>query len=1103
MHLDRGELVLSPTDLVNHLACPHLTSLDLRAARHEIEAPEAADESLQLLFRHGLEHEGAYLKRLEESGREVLEVPEDADVTVRAATTSEAMRAGVDVIYQATFLHEGERGHADFLLRAERPSDLGDHSYDVADTKLARRMKVAALLQMAGYARHLERLQGQPPEWLIVVTGDGEERRFRSRDAAAFERRAFRRLRTAIEQGAETRPEPCAHCSQCRWAPRCGAEWEEGDHLSLVAFMRRDHRLALEAAGIRTVTDLAAAEPSALPRSIGEPSRVRLCAQARLQIAERETGVPGYELLEPAEGLGLLRLPERSDGDVYLDFEGDPYEAEGNGREYLAGLFDRDGNYGTYWAHSVKEERDLTKDLLADLVGRLDADPHMHIYHYAPYERAALARLTQRHGVGEADFDRLLRAEALVDLYAVVRQGLRISKPSYSIKKLEAFYWGEERHGEDGGGNGGGGGGVADALGSVVAYERWLDEGDDAILAEIEKYNRDDVRSTCDLHTWLEERRAELESCHGPQPRPAVPSGQPSERTNELETAEEALVEELHSRGHPLLAGLVGWHRREAKAQWWDFFRLAALTDEELVDDAAAIGRLGEPECERVLPPPARSTARRYPFPPQDTKLRAHESAVDVDTGKGVGEILALDPTAGWIELKIASNREPPHLRGLGPPGPPDTTELRSSLRRTATEILEGKTPLGLRLLDRTVPPTELEPGEIPADAVVRIGRGLSDAVLAVQGPPGSGKTTAGARLIRALLEDGLRVGITAPSHAVIGNLLRAVEHPALQRCEPGDHCGAPGVDLAPDNAAVVTALSSGKHRLVGGTAWLWAREELEGSLDVLVVDEAGQFSLANAVAVARSARALVLLGDPQQLAQPSKAVHPEGAGISALDHLLDGAATIPPERGVFLDTTWRLHSSIAETVSALMYDGRLVADPDCDRQAITGTGRWDGAGIRWVGVPHTGNRVASPEEAAEVARIVAELLEGSWVDTTGKTSRLGVGDILAVAPYNAHVAQLSAAVPPGVRVGTVDKFQGQEAPVVVYAMGASSAEHAPRGVAFLYDPHRLNVAISRARCLAVVVASPALLDAAVSTPEELAAVNGLLTVASAGGASG
>lgn len=1093
MHLDRGELVLSPTDLVNHLACAHLTSLDLQAARGEIAPPERTDEALELLFRRGLDHERAYLEQLQRSGLEVAEVAADADVAERAARTDQAMRAGASVIYQATFLHEGERGHADFLLRAERSSRLGSHAYDVADTKLARRMKVAALVQMAGYGRHLERVQGIPPEWLIVVTGDGKEHRFPYRSAAVFERRALERLWAAIAAPPETRPEPCAHCAQCRWAPRCAAEWQDSDHLSLVAFMRRDHRVALEAAGIRTVADLAAAEPSALPRSIGEPSRLRLRAQAHLQIAERETGFPSYELLEPTEGVGLLRLPAPSAGDVYLDFEGDPYEAEGNGREYLAGLADRDGHYRSYWAHSPEEERALTKDLLTDLVARLDADPGMHVYHYAPYERAALARLTQRHGVGVAAFDRLLRSEAFVDLYAVVRQGIRISKPSYSLKKLEAFYWSGERDGGDGE--------VTDALGSVVAYERWLVERDNTILAEIEDYNREDVHSARDLHAWLEERRAELECRHGPQLRPAVLDGQPSERTTEAETAEEALVEELTSRSFPLLAGLVGWHRREENAQWWDFSRLGALTDEELVDDPAAIGRLGEPELQQVLPPPARSSIWRYPFPPQDTKLRVHERAVDVDMRKGVGEIVALDPSAGWVDLKIASNREPPRPRGLGPAGPPDTTALRSSLGWTATSVLSGGTPLGLHLLDRVVPPTELEPGESPADGVVRIGRGLADAVLAVQGPPGSGKTTVGARLIQALLDDGRRVGVTGPSHAVIGNLLRAVGRPALQRCELGDHCGAPDVHRAANNDTVAAALASGNHRLVGGTAWLWAREELEGSLDLLVVDEAGQFSLANAVAVARSARALVLLGDPQQLAQPSQAAHPEGAGISALEHLLDGAATLPPERGVFLDRTWRLHPTLARTVSELMYDGRLAAAPGCDRQVITGTREWNGAGTRWVPVPHTGNRSASREEVGTVSRIVAELLKGSWVDTKGTANRLGPDDLLIVAPYNAHVAQLRNALPTGTRVGTVDKFQGQEAPVVLYAMGSSSAEDAPRGVGFLYDLRRLNVAISRARCLAVVVASPTLLDATVSTPDELAAVNGLLEVAAAGGA--
>ena len=351
--------MLSPTDLTKHLACRHLTNLDLAEARGELLSPDSPDEALELIFRLGLDHEAAYLDKLKASGRTVVEVPADIQLAQRVELTEQAIRAGVEVIYQATFVHEGSRGHADFLLRAERASGLGSYAYDVADTKLARRMKVAALLQMADYGRHLVRLQGVEPEWLIVVTGDGTEQRFRYADAAAYARRATRALRVAVTEPVSTTPEPVSHCAQCRWASRCESQWRAADHLSLVAFMRTDHRRALEAAGIGTVAALAAADADVLPPAIGEPSRVRLHAQAALQIRERQTGIPHYELLEPAAGLGLLRLPAPSSGDVYLDFEGDPYADSGMGREYLAGLLDRDGEYTEYWAHSAHEERDL------------------------------------------------------------------------------------------------------------------------------------------------------------------------------------------------------------------------------------------------------------------------------------------------------------------------------------------------------------------------------------------------------------------------------------------------------------------------------------------------------------------------------------------------------------------------------------------------------------------------------------------------------------------------------------------------------------------------------------------------------------------------
>jgi predicted RecB family nuclease len=1102
VYVDDDLLVLSPTDLTKHLACRHLTNLDLQAARGEIARPAQTDETLELIFRLGLEHEASYLQSLRDRGLDVVVIPEKGTpLAERVALTEQALRDGAEVIYQATFLHEGHRGHADFLLRTERPSDLGAFSYDVADTKLARKMKVAALLQMADYGRHLERLQGHPPEWLTVVTGDGAARQFRYADAAAYARRATEALRDAVDHSTATRPEPNPHCAQCIWAPKCQREWRAADHLSLVAFMRTDHRELLEQAGITTLAGLAGSNPDELPISIGEPSRLRLRAQAVLQLKERMTGRPHYELfppvldidpLKPPKPLGLLRLPPPSPNDVYLDFEGDPYAEGGEGREYLAGLWDRSGTFTTLWAHSNEEERTLTHDLLRDLVHRLDQDPTMHIYHYAPYERTALARLTQRHGVGESDFDRLLRGETLVDLYAVVRQGLRISKGSYSIKKLEAFYWGGVR------GSGEQPDDVADALASVVAYEKWLAEPDQSILDGIAAYNRDDVRSTHDLHAWLEERRTELEQQHGEQPRPLTPDSRPPERVSDAEAAENAIVDELRDAGQLLMAGLVGWHRREGRPQWWDFYRCSDLTDDALVRDSAALGELGAPELIRVLPKPARSTIYRYPFPPQDTKVR--EQAYDVDTHDLAGTVTEIDGAEGWVDLKVGNGKRPPYPRGLSGSMPIDVGVTQKSLQRTASDVLAGRQSLGRRLLDRITPPdSQPRTGETAEDVVVRLGRALRDTVLAVQGPPGSGKTTVGASMIRAMLDDGLRVGVTAQSHAVIGHLLTTIGRPALQKCDEDDHCAAPGVEQTNDNKVVVSALASRRHQLVGGTAWLWSREELTEAIDVLVIDEAGQFSLANAVAVARSAKGLVLLGDPQQLAQPSQAHHPDGAGVSALEHLLDGHATVPPDRGVFLDQTWRMHPRLADVVSGLMYDGRLMAGAGRQRQELRAPEPWAGAGVRWLPVEHVGNEAASTQEADEVRRVVDQLVGSAWVDWAGEPHEMRLADVLVVAPYNAHVARLKALLPKGSRVGTVDKFQGQEAPVVIYSMASSSAQDAPRGVTFLYDLHRLNVAISRARCVAVVVGSPALLDASVNSPEQLRAVNGLITVVEAG----
>jgi predicted RecB family nuclease len=1102
-----GHLVLSPTDLTKHVACAHITTLDLEALDAGAARASGVDDSLNLVFTKGLAHERDYLERLVAEGRHVEDIAAlGLKGAAAEAATVDAMRRGVEVVYQATFFDGHWVGLADFLLRVELPegqrSAFGGWRYDIADTKLARRLKVPALLQMATYAARLETLQGVPPQWLTVVTGDQEQHPWRLVDVAPYARRRRAELLDAIASPRETESARVQHCGQCRWKDRCAQEWLDRDDLIQVAGMRSDHRAALIDLGIPTLRALAESSEDELAGALSVATRRRLHQQARLQLAERQTGVAHHELLDPEPGRGLQMLPEPDDGDVYLDFEGDPWAEGGAGREYLAGIWTRQGEFVEFWAHDFAQEGRLTTELLDWLTNRWARFPGMHVYHYAPYETTALKRLVGQHATREAELDQLLRHEVFVDLYAVVRQGVRISKGSYSIKKLEEFYWGRTRSSD--------GAGVADGLASVVEYERWLagrDDGgaDQTILDDIRRYNEEDVRSTLALHVWLEERRADLEARGHRLSRP-LPE-QPKE-IGDAERAEIALADQLVGSGSDLLAGLVGWHRREKRPEWWDFFRYKELETAELVEDGTAIGDLGEPEEVGLV---KLSRVWRYPFPPQDCKISVGKYVPDVDTHQPVGKVVGLDAVDGWIELSMKKSLDPPRPRGLGGPGPVMDQVLRDSIARTGRLALAGEGNLATRLIDRVVPSAAaLAPrrGESPKDVVVRVGAGLDGEVLAVQGPPGTGKTFAGSALIRELLDAGLRVGVTAQSHAVVLNLLDEVARPAWHKDgtnaeEAGDEPPDPNALIrhTTDNAAIAEALRSGSAALVGGTAWLWSREDMVGSVDVLVIDEAGQFSLANAVAVAPAARSLVLLGDPQQLTQPTKAVHPYGSGVSALDHLRvtveNGQEVvhdvIPAHRGVFLDRTHRLHPSLTAFVSELAYEGRLESAPGRERLAIDAPGALSGDGLRWVPVEHTrACEQASTEEAAVVRALVDDLLRGEWTDAAGVIAPMTLDDILVVAPYNAHVAALLHALPSGARVGTVDKFQGRQGAVVIYTMGSTSAALAPRGVSFLYDLHRLNVAVSRAKALAVVVGSPLLLDAEVHTPEELRAVNAL-----------
>jgi len=1083
-----GTLWLSPSDLSAHLACPHLTTLALEVARGEREQPHTRDALAELIAEKGDAHEQAYLAALRRARREVVEIdlPKTSGAfdTAHAATVA-AMRAGTEVIYQATFSRDGWRGRADFVVRIDEPSGLGGWSYEPYDTKLARSAKPAAVLQLAWYAREIAAIQGRMPERLHVVLGTGETEAFRPDDVAAYLRRAQDRLRAQVDERPETYPWPCDHCSRCEFAGICHARWEADDHLTRVASMRRDWIEKLHTAGVTTLTGLAGTPPGLPVERLAQPVIERVRDQASLQLHRAKTGEIAVHLLEPEVARGFGLLPAPSPGDIFFDMEGDPLYEPAAGLEFLFGVLwqEPDGSkvYRAFRAHDRRSELTAFERFVDFVVERRRAFPDLHVYHYAAYEPSTLARLMSTHATREQEIDDLLRGEVLVDLLQVVRQALRAGVPSYSLKEIEQPFF--RRQADVGSGNE-----------AVIEFERWLDDRDEARLGAIEAYNEEDCAATLGLRDWLLERKAEAEECYGTEiPFRAPPEArEPTDDLDEL-TATQALRDRLlaaasEGDGKELAAWLLEYHRREARPGWWWYFRRLAMTDDELAEDGEALGGL---RWDGIAPVAvSRSLEWVFRFEQQQHQFDVGDSGIDPHpdgTGWTVGSVENL---AGRVALRrgrqLADERLP---TALVPSEFFSTKVQQAALGRVGGSLLagDGRYPHLEKVLRREPPLA----GRVVQCRGIREQRALLDELdgsyLVVHGPPGSGKTYRGARLVTHLLSQRRRVGVVAQSHKVIDNLLAAIEDAADEEGVDfrGIRRGGSHASERIRQGDIADSLDDGVT-LVAGTAWHMAREELDGVLDTLVVDEAGQYSLADTLACGTSARRLVLLGDQLQLAQVTQGVHPHGSGASVLEHLLGEHPTIPEEMGVFLEHTRRMHPTVCRFVSDAFYEGRLRSLPDCARRTTS-----DGVGVRWLAVEHEGNRVESEQEAAAIRAEIERVLRHTFHDGAGERP-LVASDVMVVAPYNAQVRLLKDRLPDGVEVGTVDKFQGREAPVVFYSMASSSGEDVPRGLDFLLSRNRLNVAVSRAQCLAYVACSPRLLEVDCKTIEQVRLANAL-----------
>lgn len=1100
----------SPSDLITYMDSEFASAMDRKVLSDPVLADQmdAPDELMQSLATKGHAHEAAYVEHLRSSGRDITEIV-GADNAARAEATIAAMKAGQEVITQGYLTDGVFAGLADFLVRVPGASDLGDWHYEVWDAKLSRSLKPYFAVQLSCYSEMLANIQGVLPADIVVVTGDKLQHRLRLADYYFYYQNLREQFLAFHSDDSAQTPDPALSKSHGRWSDLAARLLKERDHLSLVANIRRSQIEKLEAAGIRTLSELATTELARVPR-LDDGLFERLRVQASLQLQSKGLAQPLYEVLRPNDerALGLEALPPASASDVFFDIEGLPTVE--NGLEYLWGatFYDDTGAraFRDFWGHDEAGERQAFTEFVDWVYRRWIDDPAMHIYHYAAYEITALRKLMGRHGLREFEVDTLLRNNVFVDLYSVVRNGLRVGEPKYSIKNIEHLY--RDARDTD----------VASGGDSIVVYEAWRENPDgdswetSAILRAIRDYNIDDCNSTEELTRWLRAVQQEHD-IDWRAPGNAVEAAEraEAERVDVHASLRETLSERIEQAGETPFAGTLklfvdclDFHARENKPTWWRYFDRLDKTPLDLHDDAECL--IGVTRTDRLPFREARARSDTYEFQFDiDQPFKGRPKSFYVLERENF-KLKTQSYDAGQGLMTFRSKEIPPNSMTLIPdeyvnprPIPEAMVDviqqvgLYDHTPRAITDFLNRDAP---RFVGDEAGVTFADRGDVLERAILAA-RALDNSYLCIQGPPGAGKTYTAKHIILDLLAAGKTVGISSNSHKAINHLMAETVITGGIGAARGGFQKVQGSDEdALFETHNVEHVSTAKHlnirpgACVGGTAWCFSNAVCVDAFDYLFIDEAGQVSIANLIAMSRSTKNLIFMGDQMQLAQPIQGDHPGDSGMSILDYLLQDKPVIPPDRGIFLPRTYRMHPDLCEVVSEQVYDGKLSSDATCSDHVLSGLGGviTKTSGIQFEPVPHHGNQQSSTEEAAKVLELVTALLDTSFGASAPR--QLTLEDILIVAPYNAQVNLLRQTLPDGARVGSVDLFQGQEAPVVIVSMAASSADEAPRGVDFLFSQNRLNVAISRAQALAIIVASPDLTNTNVSRLDQVRQVN-------------
>ena len=1128
MQLKDGKYFFSPSDLTCFMDSPFASWMDRCAMESPSIAPKKDPEDAlkSVLQAKGFTHEDEQESNFRDQELSVFRV-ESTNSKEQVELTLSAMKNGVDVIAQARLENNQFLGFADFLIKVAGSSKLGDYHYEVWDTKLASKVKPTFAIQLCCYSEMLEAIQGVFPQNITVLLGTNEKVSLRTSDYFHYYlelKKSF--LSTHIQFNSNNMPDPAESKSWGNWSAFAKQLLIEKDHLLQVANILRGQIKKLNQADIRTMKQLADTNMENI-KGINPLVFQRLKAQASIQIASAGKSTPKFKIIKPDDGerSGLALLPPQSHLDVFFDIEGDPFD-EG-GLEYLWGntyLNDQgERSFKDFWAHNRDQEKKAFEQFIHWVYERWQRDPSMHIYHYANYEITACRKLMGRYGVCEFEVDQLLRNEVFVDLYKLVKGCLILGEPKYSIKNVEHLYRGKRETAVAGG----------DA--SIAVYENWRElnaigeQGDtwqtSNILKDIRDYNIDDCDSTLELADWLRHQQKK----HGISylGKTEVVEPEVKEEATERTQLRDRLLEKAleYSTSDPKkealfsnLAWILEFHRREAKPVFWRLFERLGLSHVELLDDLNCLACCERTRRDAFKPTPrSRNLAYEFQFDPAQEFKGASNSFYLLGLEDENGKYLKANYLEEFSDLPnglivLQMKQESSDLITIVS----DEHVNANPIPHSIYQVVEGYESGQLErcaiidFLNRSKPVIKNYKDDPIASSndpnqrlqqVINSVKNLDNSYLTIQGPPGSGKSHTGKHIIAELVKTGAKIGVSSNSHKAINNLLLST----------AKFCREEGInatfactketepELIDAGVSILNNNNLANHVepgcVLGTTAWGFSRDDMSEQLDYLFVDEAGQVSIANLVAMSRSSKNLVLMGDQMQLGQPSQGTHPAESGLSILDYLLHDTPTISNDMGVFLGTTYRMHSAVNQFISTHIYDGKLESHPDNDKRTIKVPNDYKGilnkeAGIIFSAVCHEGNTQASDEEVAEIETMVNQLLGRTFTELSDKSRPVTLDDMLFVAPYNHQVSKLKQVFGSQAKVGSVDKFQGQEAPIVFLSMCASDASESPRGLDFLFDKHRINVAISRAQSLAIIVGNPRMVSTPVNRVDQLKTIN-------------